>query len=181
MNITPPLTDETVKQLRSGDRVLITGTVYIARDAAHKRFIEAQERGDPLPFDPTGQIVWYAGPAQTKPGRAIGSTGPTTSYRMDPYTPQMLVLGLKGMIGKGPRSPEVRQAIMKHRAVYFLAIGGVAALLTRSIRKAEIIAYEDLGPEAVRRLEVEDFPVIVINDLYGGDAYEEGQAKYRMK
>jgi len=180
MKITTPLTDEVIGQLHAGDSVTITGTVYVARDAAHKRFMESLDRGEPLPFDPKGQIIYYMGPSPARPGKPIGSAGPTTSYRMDPYTPRMLELGLKGMIGKGNRSMEVREALKRHKAVYFAAIGGAAALIARSIRKAEIIAYEELGAEALRRLEVVDFPAIVVNDIYGGDAYEEGKARYRI-
>ena len=180
MKITTPLTDEVIEKLRAGDKVEITGTIYVGRDAAHKRFMEALDKGKPLPFDPKGQIIYYMGPSPAKPGKPIGSAGPTTAYRMDPYTPRMLEQGLKGMIGKGNRGPEVREALKKYKAVYFAAIGGAAALIANSIKKAEVIAYEDLGTEALRRLEVEDFPVIVVNDIYGGDAYEEGKAKYRM-
>jgi fumarate hydratase subunit beta len=179
MKITTPLTDEVVERLRAGDKVEISGTIYVARDAAHKRFMEALDSGQPLPIDPRGQIIYYMGPSPAPPGKPIGSAGPTTSYRMDPYTPRLLEQGLKGMIGKGNRGHEVRQALRKHKAVYFAAVGGAAALIANSIRKAEVIAYEDLGAEALRRLEVEDFPVIVVNDIYGADAYEEGQAKYR--
>jgi fumarate hydratase subunit beta len=181
MKITTPLTDEVIEGLRAGDKVTISGTIYVGRDAAHKRFMEALDKGEPLPFDPKGQIIYYMGPSPAPPGKPIGSAGPTTAYRMDPYTPRLLELGLKGMIGKGNRSPEVREALKRYKAVYFAAIGGAAALIARCIKKCELIAYEDLGPEALRRLEVEDFPVIVVNDIYGGDAYEEGKAKYRMK
>ena len=179
MKITTPLTDEVIEKLRAGDKVEITGTIYVGRDAAHKRFMEALDKGEPLPFDPKGQIIYYMGPSPAPPGKPIGSAGPTTSYRMDPYTPPLLKQGLKGMIGKGNRGPEVKEALKKYKAVYFAAIGGAAALIANSIKKAEVIAYEELGPEALRRLEVEDFPVIVVNDIYGGDAYEEGKAKYR--
>ena len=179
MKITTPLTDEVIEKLRAGDKVEITGTIYVGRDAAHKRFMEALDKGEPLPFDPKGQIIYYMGPSPAPPGKPIGSAGPTTSYRMDPYTPRMLEQGLKGMIGKGNRGPEVKEALKKYKAVYFAATGGAAALIANSIKKAEVIAYEKLGPEALRRLEVEDFPVIVVNDIYGGDAYEEGKAKYR--
>jgi len=179
MKITTPLTDEVIEKLRAGDKVEITGTIYVGRDAAHKRLIEALDKGEPLPFDPKGQIIYYMGPSPAPPGKPIGSAGPTTAYRMDPYTPRLLEQGLKGMIGKGNRGPEVKEALKKYKAVYFAAIGGAAALIANSIKKAEVIAYEDLGPEALRRLEVEDFPVIVVNDIYGGDAYEEGKAKYR--
>ena len=180
MQISTPLTDDIIKQLRSGDRVAISGTIYVGRDAAHKRMIAALDRGKPLPFDAQGQIIYYMGPSPAKPGAAIGSAGPTTSYRMDPYTPRLLEVGLKGMIGKGNRSPAVREAIQKYGAVYFAAIGGAAALIARSIKEAEIVAYEDLGAEALRRLRVQDFPAIVINDVRGGDAYEEGRKSYRQ-
>jgi len=179
MKITTPLTDEVVERLRAGDKVEITGTVYVGRDAAHKRFMEALDSGRPLPIDLRGQIIYYMGPSPAPPGKPIGSAGPTTSYRMDPYTPRLLEQGLKGMIGKGSRGPEVRQALKTHKAVYFAAVGGAAALIANSIRKAEVVAYEDLGAEALRRLEVEDFPVIVVNDIYGADTYEEGKAKYK--
>ncbi len=177
--ITTPLTDEVVASLRAGDQVLLSGVIYVGRDAAHKRMVEALKRGDPLPFDPKGQVIYYMGPAPTPPGKAIGSAGPTTSYRMDPYAPALMAVGIKGMIGKGNRSPEVREAMKTYKAVYFGAVGGVAALIAERIKEAEVIAYEDLGPEAVRRLVVEDFPLIVINDIYGGDAYEMGKARYR--
>jgi fumarate hydratase subunit beta len=179
MKITTPLTDEVIERLRAGDKVEISGTIYVARDAAHKRLIEALDSGEPLPIDPKGQIVYYMGPCPAPPGKPIGSAGPTTSYRMDPYTPRLLEQGLKGMIGKGSRGDEVRQALKKHKAVYFAAVGGAAALMANSIRKAEVIAYEDLGAEALLRLEVEDLPVIVVNDIYGADTYEEGKAKYK--
>jgi fumarate hydratase subunit beta len=179
MRITIPLTDKVVERLRAGDKVEISGTIYVARDAAHKRFMEALDSGQPLPVDLRGQIIYYMGPSPAPPGKPIGSAGPTTSYRMDPYTPRLLEQGLKGMIGKGNRGPEVRQALRAHKAVYFAAVGGAAALIANSIRKADVVAYEDLGAEALRRLEVEDFPVIVVNDIYGADAYEEGKAKYR--
>jgi len=176
--LTPPLDDKTIEQLRTGDRVSITGVIYTARDAAHKRMVEALERGDPLPIPLEGQVIYYMGPSPARPGRPIGSAGPTTSGRMDPYVPALLARGLKGMIGKGNRSPQVREAIKQHRAVYLGATGGAGALIARSIVKAEVVAYEDLGAEAIRRLEVEDFPALVINDIYGGDLYEEGKAKY---
>ena len=179
MRVTTPLTDDTIEQLHAGDRVTITGTIYVARDAAHKRMIEALDRGDSLPFEPRGQIVYYMAPSPAKPGKPIGSAGPTTAYRMDPYAPRLLEAGLKGMIGKGNRSSDVRDALQKHRGVYFAAIGGAAALIARSIKEAEVIAYDDLGAEAVLRLTVEDFPAIVVNDIYGGDAYEEGRKRYQ--
>jgi len=178
--IITPLTNDVIEQLHAGDDVLITGTIYVGRDAAHKRMVAALDAGEELPFDPQGQIIYYMGPSPARPGRPIGSAGPTTSYRMDPYTPRMLEEGLKGMIGKGNRSPEVREALKKYKAVYFAATGGAAALIADSIKEAEVIAYEDLGAEALQKLRVEDFPAIVVNDMYGGDAYEEGKAKYRM-
>lgn len=181
MKITIPLTDEVIEKLYAGDKVTITGTIYVGRDAAHKRFMQALDAGEPLPFDPQGQIIYYMGPSPPPPGKPIGSAGPTTSYRMDPYTPRLLEQGLKGMIGKGNRSMAVREALKKHKAVYFAAIGGAAALIAERIKRAEVIAYEDLGAEALRRLEVEDFPVIVVNDIYGHDAYEAGRAKYEIK
>ncbi len=179
--ITLPLTDEVLKDLKAGDNLLLTGVIYVARDAAHKRMIEALDQGKPLPFDIKGQTIYYMGPSPARPGRPIGSAGPTTSGRMDAYTPRLLAEGLKGMIGKGLRSQEVKEAIKKYKAVYLGAIGGAGALISKSIKKAEVIAYEDLGAEAVRRLEVEDFPVTVINDIYGGDLYEEGKAKYAKR
>jgi fumarate hydratase subunit beta len=180
MRITAPLTDAVIEQLRAGDMVTINGILYVGRDAAHKRMIEALDNGDALPFDPQGQIIYYMGPSPAKPGRPIGSAGPTTSYRMDPYARRLMEVGLRGMIGKGNRSLSVREAMQKHKAVYFAAIGGAAAIIARSIKEAEVIAYDDLGAEALRRLRVEDFPAIVVNDIYGGDAYEEGQSRYRL-
>jgi len=177
--ITVPLTDKIVEDLHIGDSVLITGVIYTGRDSAHKRLIEAIDRGEKLPIDLKGQIIYYAGPAPAKPGKPIGSIGPTTSYRMDPYAPRLIELGLKGMIGKGNRSEEVIEAIKKYKAVYFGAIGGAAALIAESVKKAEVIAYEDLGPEAIRRLEVENFPAIVVNDCYGKDLYKKGMERYR--
>ncbi len=177
--ITTPLTDEVVEDLRIGDKVLITGIIYTGRDAAHKRLIELIDRGEDLPIDIKGQIIYYVGPSPAKPGKPIGSAGPTTSGRMDPYAPKLLERGLKGMIGKGMRSQAVKDAMVKHKAVYLGATGGAAALIAKAIKKAEVVAYEDLGPEAIMRLEVEDFPVVVINDAHGGDLYEEGAAKYR--
>ena len=179
MKIATPLSDEVIEQLYAGDKVTITGTIYVGRDAAHKRMIEALDRGEPLPFEPQGQIIYYMGPSPAKPGKPIGSAGPTTSYRMDPYAPRLMEVGLKGMIGKGNRSQPVREAMQKHKALYFAAIGGAGALIAKSIKEAEVIAYDDLGAEALRRLKVEDFPVIVVNDIYGGDAYEDGQKQYR--
>ena len=179
VQIRPPLTDEAIARLHAGDRVIISGVIYVARDAAHKRMVEALQEGQSLPFDPQGQIIYYMGPSPTRPGKPIGSAGPTTAYRMDPYAPMLLAAGLKGMIGKGNRSLPVREALQKHKAVYFTTTGGVAALVATAIRAARVIAFEDLGPEALLRLEVEALPAIVVNDMYGGDAYEEGKAKYR--
>lgn len=177
--ITAPLTDADTADLKAGDKVLITGVLYTARDAAHKRLIELLDRGEKLPFDIKGQIIYYVGPTPPKPGQVIGSAGPTTSGRMDAYTARLLDLGLKGMVGKGARNKEVLESIKKNKAVYMAAVGGAAALIARSIKKAEVIAYGDLGPEAVRRLEVVDFPAIVVNDSAGGDLFREGVEKYR--
>ncbi len=178
--ITLPLTDEVLQDLKAGDNVLLSGVIYVARDAAHKRLVETLEKGEDLPFDIKGQTVYFMGPSPAKPGQAIGSAGPTTSGRMDTYSPRLMAAGLKGMIGKGNRSQAVKDAMKKYKAVYFAAIGGAGALISKSIKKAEVIAYDELGAEAVRRLEVEDFPVTVINDIYGGDLYQEGKAKYRL-
>jgi len=175
------LTDEAIEQLRAGDKVTISGVIYVGRDAAHKRLVAALDAGQPLPFDPQGQIIYYMGPSPAKPGQPIGSAGPTTSGRMDPYAPRLMEVGLKGMIGKGNRSQPVRQAMQKYKAVYLAAIGGAGALIAKSIKKAEVVAYDDLGAEALRRLEVEDFPAIVVNDIYGGDAYEEGVKRYNRE
>jgi len=181
MRLTTPLTDRSVEELRAGDKVAITGVIYVGRDAAHKRMVEALDAGEELPFDPRGQIIYYMGPAPAKPGDPIGSAGPTTSYRMDPYAARLMEAGLKGMIGKGNRSMPVREAMQKHKAIYLGAIGGAGALIAKSIKKAEVIAYDDLGAEALRRLEVEDFPAIVVNDIYGGDAYEDGLKRYNRE
>ena len=179
--ITTPLTADTVKSLRAGDVVRITGPVYTARDAAHKRMTEALAAGQPLPFDITGQVVYYVGPSPTKPGEVVGSAGPTTSGRMDKYTPTLIEKGMRGMIGKGSRSKEVIDACVKYGAVYFVAVGGAAAVISQSIKGEEMIAYEDLGPEAIRRYEVEDFPAIVCIDAEGNDFYKAGIAKYRKE
>lgn len=177
--IETPLTDTVIHTLRTGDSVLITGIMYTARDAAHKRMVESIQRNEALPFPLQDQILFYAGPAPAPPGKVIGSVGPTTACRMDAYTIPLLEKGLKGMIGKGGRSRIVREAIRSHAAVYFAAVGGAAALLARCVISSEIVAYDDLGPEAIRRITVKDFPVIVINDCFGGDLYEEGVAEYR--
>ena len=180
IRIKTPLTDEDVLKLKIGDSVFITGKIYTARDAAHKRLFDLAQKGEALPVDLKGQIIYYVGPAPAKPGYVIGPAGPTTSGRCDPYTPTLLSLGLKGMIGKGVRSKEVRDAMKKHKAVYFAATGGAAALIAKNIKEVKIIAYEDLGTEAIRELVVEDFPVIVANDAHGRDLYEEGQKTYRI-
>jgi len=177
--IITPLTDAVVQQLKMGDSVLIHGIIYTARDSAHQRFIEALDNNESLPVDLKGQILFYAGPAPAKPGDPIGSIGPTTSGRMDPFTPRLLELGLKGMIGKGNRSDTVKKAMQKHQAIYFGAIGGIAALMAKCVRNSEVAAYKDLGPEAIHRLKVENFPVVVVNDCYGGDLYQEGIKKFK--
>jgi fumarate hydratase subunit beta len=180
IKLTPPLSDADVESLKIGDRVLITGAIYTGRDAAHKRLIDLIQAGKPLPLELQGQIIYYVGPSPAKPGRAVGAAGPTTSYRMDAYAPELIRLGLKGMIGKGARDQAVRDAMEEYKAVYFAAIGGAGALMAQTIKDAEIVAYEDLGPEAIRRLEVEEFPVIVVNDVRGNDLYEEGVKEYAL-
>ncbi|MGL5918311.1 MAG: Fe-S-containing hydro-lyase [Cetobacterium sp.] len=172
IHLTTPLKDSEVEKLKAGDTVSITGYIYTARDAAHARLIKLLENGEKLPFDLNGQIIYYAGPSPAKPGQPIGSCGPTTSYRMDSYSPTILENGLKGMIGKGARNKEVRDSIVKNKAIYFAAVGGAAALIAQSVKSSEIIAYEDLGAEAIRKLEVVNFPAIVINDCDGNDLYE---------
>jgi fumarate hydratase subunit beta len=176
-----PLTDEVLKDLKTGDNLLLTGVIYTARDAVHKRIVEALDQGKPLPFDIIGATIYYMGPTPARLGRTIGSAGPTTSERMDAYAPRLIAAGLKGMIGKGSRSKAVKDAMVKYKAVYLGAIGGAGALISRSIKKAEVIAYEELGAEALYLLEVEDFFVTVVNDIHGGDLYEEGKAKYQVK
>jgi fumarate hydratase subunit beta len=180
MDIKLPLTDETVEKLRAGDDVRFTGVIYTARDAAHRRMVESLDKGESLPFDIRGQVIYYVGPTPAKPGQVIGSAGPTTSMRLDRFTPPLLAAGLKGIIGKGGRGAAVRDALKQYKGVYFIAVGGAGALLARHIKKVDIVAYEDLGTEAVRRLEVEDFPVIVCDDIYGGDLLEEGKARYKI-
>jgi fumarate hydratase subunit beta len=175
------MSDEDAEKLTIGDRVLIDGIIYTGRDAAHKRLIDLLDRGEELPVDLAGQIIYYVGPSPAKPGKVIGSAGPTTSYRMDSYAPALIARGLKGMIGKGPRSEDVRKAMVEHKAVYFSATGGAAALIARSIVSARVVAYEDLGAEAIRELEVKELPVIVANDVRGGDLYSEGIARYRRE
>jgi fumarate hydratase subunit beta len=178
LRLTTPLTDADVVRLKAGDRVRLSGTLYTARDAAHQRLIAALDAGQPLPIDVRGQIVYYVGPTPPPPGKVIGSAGPTTGGRMDRYAPRLLALGLKGMIGKGHRSQPVRDAMRQHKAVYFGAVGGAGALLSRYITAAEVVAYDDLGTEAIRRLTVEDFPVIVVDDAHGNDLYEDGMKQY---
>ena len=176
--IQTPLTREVVRTLKAGDSCLITGVIYTARDAAHKRLCELLDKGQPLPVDMENAIIYFVGPTPAKPGQAIGSAGPTTSYRMDAYSPALIAAGQTGMIGKGKRGEEVIAAMKEHGAVYFGAIGGCGALLSKCIKKAEIVAYEDLGAEAIRRLEVEDFPVVVIIDSEGNNLYETGRQEY---
>jgi fumarate hydratase subunit beta len=178
IRLTTPLSNADVEKLNIGDRVILTGVIFTARDAAHKRLIQLLEAGEALPFELQGQVIYYVGPSPAKPGRPIGAAGPTTSYRMDAYAPELIARGLKGMIGKGARNQAVKDAMQAHKAVYFAAIGGAGALMAQSILSAEVIAYPELGPEAIRRLEVKDFPVIVVNDTHGGDLYVEGVKTY---
>ena len=179
IHITTPLTDEIISNLKSGDEVLISGTIYTARDAAHKKLVDSINSGENLPFDIKNTIIYYVGPSPKKPGDVIGSAGPTTSYRMDAYTPTLLDLGLKGMIGKGSRNKNVVESIKKNHAVYFAAIGGAGALISSTIKSSEVIAYEELGPEAVHKLTVEDFPAIVVLDSSGNDLYIIEREKYK--
>jgi fumarate hydratase subunit beta len=181
MNITSPISPKVIEELTVGTSVLISGVIYTARDAAHKRLIEALDRGEKLPFELKGQTIYYTGPSPAPPGKVIGAAGPTTSHRMDAYTPRLLAAGVKVMIGKGSRSAEVRRALKKYKAVYLAAAGGTGALLSSAIKKAEPVAYEDLGPEAIMRLKVENFPAVVANDIYGGDLFEQGRAEYRRE
>lgn len=177
--ITLPITHDDIKSLKAGDSVLLTGTILTGRDAAHKRLFELIEQGKELPVDIKGEIIYYVGPAPAKKGYAVGPAGPTSSYRMDKYTPSLLDLGLKGMIGKGARSKEVIDSIVKNKCVYFAAIGGAAALIAKSIKSEELLCYEDLGTEAIRRYTIEDFPCIVAVDCEGGNVYESEPQKYR--
>jgi len=181
IHITTPIDDSVIFELKAGDEVFISGTVYTGRDAAHKRMIELIRSGKPLPFDIKGQIIYYVGPCPAPEGKVIGSAGPTTSGRMDAYAPELISLGLKGMIGKGVRDDSVKDAIRQHKAVYFGATGGAGALISSCIKKSEIIAFEDLGTEAIRKLEVENMPCVVIIDSHGNDLYEEGRKKYEKK
>ncbi|MBI2527445.1 MAG: Fe-S-containing hydro-lyase [Candidatus Rokubacteria bacterium] len=177
-DITPPLTDADVESLKAGDRVRITGVLYTARDAAHGRLLPLIEAGKPLPIDIRGQIIYYTGPSPARPGEVAGSIGPTTASRMDKYTPTLYGLGLKGTIGKGARSQPVKDALRQQKAAYFGAIGGAGAVLSRFVKKLQVVAYEDLGTEAIRRLEVEGFPAIVIYDCHGGDLYQDGMRQF---
>jgi fumarate hydratase subunit beta len=177
--ITTPLDEDSVSRLRSGDKVLLSGCIYTARDAAHKRFMEVLQKGASLPIDIKGQVISYCGPTPPAPGRVIGAAGPTTSSRMDAYAPTLLALGLKGMIGKGRRSDQVKDAMREYKALYFGATGGAGALLSKCVLAYDVVAYKDLGPEAVARLLVEDFPLFVINDIFGNDLYEMGLNRYR--
>lgn len=181
IRLTTPLTRDKVRTLHIGDRVLLSGTIYAARDAAHKRMVEALERGESLPVDLTDQVVYYVGPSPAKPGQVIGAAGPTTAGRMDAYAPKLLERGLAGMIGKGNRAPAVRKAMQTHCAVYFAATGGAGALLSRCIKSYDVLAYAELGPEALAAMQVEDFPAIVVGDCAGGDYYEEGPRAYRTE
>jgi fumarate hydratase subunit beta len=180
IDLTTPLAPDKIQTLRAGDRVTISGHLYTARDAAHRRLTELIQEKKDLPIPLEGQIIYYVGPSPAPPGRVIGAAGPTTSYRMDPYTPQLLKMGLKGMIGKGKRSQEVLDAMVQHGAVYFAAIGGAGALMSKAVKDAQIIAYEELGPEAIRRLTVEGLPAVVVNDTQGNDLYVQGQRAYRV-
>lgn len=180
-HLTTPLSEETTRKLKAGDIVYLSGTIYTARDAAHKRLVDLIEAGEELPFDLEGSVIYFVGPTPPKPGDPIGSAGPTTSYRMDSYSPILLEHGSKGMIGKGKRNQAVIDACKEYGGIYFGATGGAGALLGKQIKSAEVIAYEELGPEAVRKLEVVDFPVTVINDSYGADLYQEGRSQYEVK
>lgn len=180
VKITTPLTDEVVDKLTIGQQVLISGKIYTARDAAHKKLVDLLKEGKPLPIDIKGQIVYYVGPSPAKPGQVIGSAGPTTSGRMDAYAPTLMAEGLKAMIGKGSRTKEVIEAMQKHKAVYFAAVGGAAALIAKKITSSKVVAYPELGPEAIHELTVEDLPVIVVNDIYGRDLYQEGIKNYAI-
>jgi fumarate hydratase subunit beta len=177
-DITTPLSDADVESLKAGDRVRITGVMYTARDAAHGRLFPLIEKGEPLPIDVEGHIIYYTGPTPAQPGQVVGAIGPTTASRMDKFTPALLKLGLKGTMGKGYRGQPVKDALRQYKAVYFGAIGGAGAVLSRHVKKLAIVAYEDLGTEAIRRLEVEAFPAIVLNDCHGGDLYQDGQKQF---
>jgi fumarate hydratase subunit beta len=179
VRVTTPLTDEDVRQLKIGDHVRIKGVIYTARDAAHNRMIQTLDAGGQLPIDIRGQLIYYVGPTPARPGRASGAFGPTTSMRMDPFTPRLLEQGLKACMGKGNRGPEVQEALKKNTAVYFMAVGGAGAMLSQFIRKVEVVAYEDLGTESLKRVEVEDFPAVVMDDCEGRDLLNEGRKQFR--
>jgi fumarate hydratase subunit beta len=179
VRITTPITDDDVSQLKIGDHVRINGTIYTARDAAHNRMIESLTKGEALPIDIKGQLIYYTGPTPARPGRATGAFGPTTSMRMDPFTPPLLKAGMKACMGKGNRGPEVQQALKENHAVYFMAIGGAGAMLSQYVKKLEVIAYEDLGTESLKRVEVEDFPAVVMDDCEGRDLLNEGRKQWR--
>ena len=180
-NLTTPLTEETTRSLKAGDIVYLNGTIFTARDAAHKRLVDLIEAGEELPFDLEGSVIYFVGPTPPKPGNPIGSAGPTTSYRMDSYSPTLLKNGLRGMIGKGKRNQEVKDACKEYGGIYFGATGGAGALLGKKITTAEVIAYPELGPEAIRKITVKDFPVTVINDTFGNDLYQMGREQYEVK
>ena len=179
--ITAPIDDKTARELKSGDYVYISGTIYTARDAAHKRMYEALEKGEKLPFDVKDNVIYYMGPSPAREGRPIGTAGPTTATRMDKYAPALLDLGIKGMIGKGKRRQNVKDSMIKNGAVYFAAVGGAGAILSKCIRESEVIAYDDLGTEAIRKLYVEDFPAIVVIDSEGNDLYETSVLEYKKE
>jgi fumarate hydratase subunit beta len=181
IQIQTPLQNSKIEQLSGGTKVLLSGRLFTARDAAHKRLVELIKAGKPLPFDIRGAVIYYVGPTPALPGKSIGSAGPTTSYRMDPYTPLLLEAGLKGMIGKGPRSPEVIDALVRYRAVYFVAIGGAGVIMAQAVQSSKVIAFADLGTEAIRELQVENFPVFVANDINGNDIFQMGIAKYQTE
>ncbi|MBN1644110.1 MAG: Fe-S-containing hydro-lyase [Dehalococcoidales bacterium] len=174
-----PLSDGVIEKLRAGTQVLISGIIYAVRDAAHRRLIQSLDKGEKLPFEIRGQTIYYMGPSPARPGQIIGAAGPTTSARMDVFTPRLIESGLKGMIGKGERSAAVKDALKKYKAVYFVTIGGAGALLSKTIKKSEPVAYEELGAEAILKLTVEDFPAVVCNDIYGGDLFEQAKTRYR--
>jgi fumarate hydratase subunit beta len=178
-HIETPVDDEVIARLKAGDTVYISGYLYTGRDSAHKKLVDLVKEGKELPLDVKGQFIYYVGPTPARPGKVIGSAGPTTSYRMDSFAPTLHELGLKGTIGKGSRSEEVKNALKKHKGVYLAAVGGTGALISQSIVEADVIAYPELGPEAIRRVKVKDFPCIVINDMYGGDLYEDGKRQYQ--
>lgn len=179
VRVTTPITDDDVRQLKIGDHVRINGVIYTARDAAHNRMIQTLDAGGELPIDIRGQLIYYVGPTPARPGRASGAFGPTTSMRMDPFTPRLLAAGLKACMGKGNRGPEVQEALKKYTAVYFMAVGGAGAMLSQFIRKVEVVAYEDLGTESLKRVEVEDFPAVVMDDCEGRDLLNEGRKQFR--